>query len=279
MIRLFSLSTVATAGLLREPGSQAALSANGDERFFLRVAIVISLLIAAGFSFQLLMGRSSFTSPPRVHIHAILFMGWTAIFLLQNFLAASGRLQYHRKLGWLACGWMAAMVISGLWVTAVMVRNGTVPFFFQPLHFLVFDPLAVLTVAGITIAAVRMRRQTDWHRRLHFCSMAILIGPALGRLLPMPLIQPWAWEATFVVSLVLLLVLIRLDTQRRGTRHPAWSRGLAVLLGVFVLTEAITYSPVGLAIYQRVTKGSPGAEVAPLEFGAPPPGKQITGRS
>ena len=60
------------------------------------------------------------------------------------------------------------MVVSGFFVTVSMVRASTVPFFFQPVHFLVFDPLAVLTFAGLTTAAILLRRRTEWHRRLHF---------------------------------------------------------------------------------------------------------------
>ena len=76
----------------------------GDERFFLRFAIVMALIIVAGFSFQLGMGRSTFASPIRVHIHALLFMGWVTIFLLQNILVSTGRVDLHRKLGWVAAG-------------------------------------------------------------------------------------------------------------------------------------------------------------------------------
>jgi len=54
----------------------------GDERFFLRGAIVMTLVIIAGFSLQLAMGRSTFASPLRVHAHAIVFMGWVGIYLL-----------------------------------------------------------------------------------------------------------------------------------------------------------------------------------------------------
>src|SRR5690349_5778999 len=114
--------------------------AAGDERFFLKCAIAMALIIVAGFSFQLWMGRSTFASPIRVHVHAVLFMGWMTIFLLQNVLVSLGRVDLHRKLGWVAAGWMAAMVVSGTYVTIMMVRNGVVPFFFRPLQFLIFDP-------------------------------------------------------------------------------------------------------------------------------------------
>jgi len=251
----------------------------GDERFFLRAAILMTVIIVAGFSFQLAMGRSTFASPVRVHAHAILFMGWVAIYLTQNVLVAANRVDLHRRLGWVAAAWMVAMVVSGLFVTVAMVRAGTVPFFFRPLHFLVFDPVAVLTFAGLTTAAILLRRRTEWHRRLHFCGMTILISPAFGRLLPMPLLQPWAWEAAFLVSLLFPLVGAWADVRRSGRVHPAWKWGIATVLGSFALTQAIAYSPLGLALYDAVTAGSPGAAVAPLEFAPPPDTPLMTGRS
>ena len=53
------------------------LSFGRDDRgFFLGGAIAMAATIAAGFSFQLAMGRSSFGAPPLIHVHAIAFMGW-----------------------------------------------------------------------------------------------------------------------------------------------------------------------------------------------------------
>ena len=53
---------------------------------------------------------------------------------------------------------------------------------------------------------------------------------------------------------------------------------MATILGTAVLIEAITYSPVGLAIYRAVAEGSPGEGVGPLDFPPPPPGMLVTGR-
>jgi hypothetical protein len=254
------------------------VTSSNDDRFFVRGAILMAIIIVAGFSFQYLMGRSTFMAPPLVHAHAFIFMGWVAIYLTQNLLIGAGRVDIHRKLGWIAVGWIFPMVLLGCIVTLAMVRRGQVPFFFRPLQFLVFDPVMVFTFAGLTLAAVTQRRRTDWHRRLHFCAMALLLGPAFGRLLPMPLLQPWAWEAIFVVSLIFPLVGVLADIRRTGRAHPAWRYGIAALLASFVLTEALTYSPVGAALYRVVTDGSPGASVPALEF-APPPGTAlVTGR-
>jgi hypothetical protein len=252
---------------------------SADDRFFVRGAIVMALTIVAGFSFQHAMGRSTFASPPLVHAHAIIFMGWVAIYLTQNLLIGAGRVDIHRKLGWIALGWIFPMVLLGCLVTLAMVRRGQVPFFFRPLQFFVFDPTTLFTFAGLTIAAVTQRRRTQWHRRLHFCGMSLLLGPAFGRLLPLPLLQPWAWEASFAACLLFPLAGIIADLRRSGQVHPAWRYGVGAMLACLVLTEAITYSPIGTALYRVVTAGSPGAAVPPLAFAPPPAGPLMTGRN
>jgi hypothetical protein len=251
----------------------------GDERFFLRAAILMSLVIVAGFSTQLAMGRSSFSSPPLVHAHAIVFMGWVTIYLLQNIFVASNRMGLHRRLGWIAAVWIVPMLVLGCLVTVAMVRRGQVPFFFRPLHFLVFDPVSLFAFIGLTVAAISLRRRTEWHRRLHFCGMSILLGPGFGRLLPMPLLQPWAWEATLACSLLFPLAGIWADVRRSGRAHPAWRWGIGAMLGVLVVTEALTFSPVGEDLYRGVTAGSPGADVPALDFAPPPPTPRMTGRT
>jgi hypothetical protein len=109
--------------------------------------------------------------------------------------------------------------------------------------------------------------------------MTILISPAFGRLLPMPLIQPWAWEAAFAAALLFPIAGILADMRRARRVHPAWHWGIAAILGSFLLTQAVAYSPIGTAIYYRVTEGSRGAAVPPLEFQPPPEGPLMTGRS
>jgi len=250
----------------------------GDERFFLRGAIVMTIVIVSGFAFQYLMGRSTFASPLRVHLHAWFFMGWVGIYLLQNVFVATGRMHLHRRLGWIAVAWLVPMIVMGFVVTVEVVRRGYVPFFFRPAQFLIFDPATVLTFAGLTIAAVVMRRRTEWHRRLHFCGMSMLLIPAFGRLLPLPLLQPFAWEAAFAAAMLFPIAGAWADVYRSGHVHPAWWRGMIVMILSLLLSEGLTFSPFGPAAYAAIAAGSPGARIAPLEFAPPPAGPLITGR-
>ena len=251
----------------------------GDERFFLRGAIVMAITAVSGFGFAYLMGRSTFEAPLRVQLHAWVFMGWVGIYLLQNIFATTGRIDLHRRLGWIAVAWLVPMVVMGLVVTNSMVRAGHTPFVFRPLQFLVFDPVTVFVFVGLIVAGVTMRRRTEWHRRLNFCAMSMLLMPAIARLLPLPLLIPWGWETAFAATLLFPLAGAIADVRRSGRVHPAWEWGVAAMLGGFVLVEAITYSPAGTALYRAVTAGSPGAAIAPLAFPSPPaPGTPITGR-
>ncbi|MEO6248307.1 MAG: hypothetical protein ABIO85_06955 [Sphingomicrobium sp.] len=251
----------------------------GDERFFLRGAIAMTLLIFAAFSTQLAMGRSTFSSPLLVHAHAVVFMGWVVLYLLQNIFVATNNMALHRRLGWIATGWMAAMLVLGCWVTVAMIRRGQVPFFFRPVQFLIFDPLSLVAFVGLTSAAIFMRRRTEWHRRLHFCGMSMLLAPAFGRLLPMPFLPPFAWEASFTPGLLFPLAGAIADYRRGGRVHPAWRWGIGTMLGALLVIELLTFSPIGGAIYGAATRGSPGAAVDGMAFPPPPIGPLVTGRT
>ena len=248
------------------------------ERFAFKMAIAMALVVVLGFSTQLAMGRSTFASPVRVHLHAVVFMGWVAILLTQSYLATRGPVALHRKLGWLASGWAALMIVMGFVVTVAMARNGTVPFFFMPQQFLIADPLTVLVFAGITAAAVVNRKRTDWHARLHICGMALITGPAFGRLLPMPLLSPYAFEAAGVATLVFPLAGMIRDQRKLGRIHPAWFVGAGAIVGTILLFDLIAYSPLGDSLYRMATAGTHGASVPGLEFGTPPGNGLITGR-
>lgn len=234
-------------------------AARSEKKFFFVMACIMAAVITAGFSLNILTGRSDFGRPLVYHVHAFVFFGWVTLYLVQNGLIATGNVALHRRLGWLALVWVPAMVALGITMTIVSARKGA-PFFFDVNGFLFGNAMSTLAFAGLVAAAITLRRRTDWHRRLMFCGMAILTGPGLGRLLPMPLFIPWAWSVVFAVSLLFPLIGMLADLRRTGRVHPAWLWGVGVMLAVHVGGDLLANSPLGLSVTSAVVEGTPGAD-------------------
>lgn len=245
--------------------------ASSDRRFFRNVITAMAVILLSGFVVQLALGRSSFGAPPIVHAHAIVFMGWVFITLTQTWLAASDNIALHRQLGRVAVVWVIALVILGPMVTIAAIQTARTPFFFQPQHFLIANPVTLLGFVGLFAAAITLRRQTEWHMRLQVGAFTMLMGPGLGRLLPMPFLPPYAFEIAELTALVIPIVCLVRDWRVHGRLHPAWLWSMGVLVGTLLLARVLAFSPVGEALYAAVTAGGGMAGTDGLAFPPPPP--------
>lgn len=241
------------------------------ESFYFRMAAAMAAVIVLGFSVHLALGRSTFAAAPIYHLHALVFMGWTAIFIMQSALATRGPAVWHRRLGRIAALWVMLMIAFGFAITIHVIQRGTAPFFFQPQHFLIANPLNLLCFGIVVAAALRLRRQSDWHRRLQLCAMATIMGPAFGRLLPMPFLTPYAWDLATACGLIFVAIGAVRDRRREGCVHPAWWWGMLGVVAAIPAARLIAFTPLGDVIYAWVTAGHPGAALPGLAFGAPPP--------
>lgn len=250
-------------------GAAPRTAEQAERRFFMFMAFAMALTIVAGFSLNFAMGRSTFAAPLAYHAHAVVFMGWLALFVAQSVTIATGRRALHIRLGKIGYVWIPLMVALGITIMIVVARRNGGPFFFAVNEFLVSNILGVLCFAGLALWSLRIRRHNGWHRRLMLCAMSILTGPGIGRLLPMPLLIPNAWTISFVVSLIFPAVAMAADIKRHGRVHPAYWWGVGINVAVFAGSMALAYSPLGYAFTEWVIAGTPGAE-RPMEAFLPP---------
>lgn len=229
-------------------------------RFFLIMALVMALVIIAGFSLNLAMGRSSFAAPWPYHVHGMIFMGWLGLYLAQNVTIATGNIALHIRLGQLAYAWIPAMVAAGVMIILTSVRSSGGPFFFAQNEFLISNTAGLLVFGGLALWALRQRRYTGWHRRLMLVAMSALTGPGLGRLLPMPLFIPYAWQIVVTASFTFGVIAMLADWRTNGRVHPAYWWGMGINVGVFLASMVLAYSPLGIAITEWVVAGTPGGE-------------------
>jgi len=244
-------------------------AASGEGKFYFRMACAMATVIVAGFSLNLAMGRSTFAVPPIYHLHAFVFFGWVVLYLTQNFLVASRKIAVHRRLGWLSAIWVPAMLVLGNAIMVYTMRRSGGPFFFDQNEFLFANSLLLACFAALVFVAVRLRKRSDWHRRLMFCAMAVLTGPGLGRLLPEPLMIPHAWKLTVAATFVFPIIAMIADRRRHGRVHPAWAWGVGAIAATQIVADVIAYSPWGIAFTQWVLAGSPGA-AQPMAAFLPP---------
>jgi hypothetical protein len=234
----------------------------GDERFFLAAAGTMGLVVVAGFTNLVLQGTTTFAAPWPVHLHAVVFMGWVGIFMAQVWMATRGPLALHRRLGWISVAYIPVILVLGTATIIRMLRLGTTPPMWTPRYFFVMNMMALIGFAILSIAGIRMRRRTDWHRRLMLCAMAALVITAFNRLMPVSLLFAVMSLASAIAILLFPIAGMIADRRRTGRIHPAWLWGFGVWVLTGVTTETLGLSGMAAAAVHAITAGSPGAQRA-----------------
>ena len=208
-----------------------------SRRFFPGIsgALLAAVLIGFAPTFYL---RTLFNVPPipaYVYVHGVVLTTWFVLVFAQTCLVAAHRTDLHRRLGLVAVvDAVLVVLVSAMVAVRAVARyeaGGMDP---AAIQFIVIGDLVSLAVFSILIvAAVRLRRRPDWHKRLMAVGCFIIIGPAVARLEHLGLAVPVP-----AVLLLLLVVLAVYDFVGLGRLHRAtmWSSLLVVIaLGAVLL--------------------------------------------
>ncbi|MEZ5929748.1 MAG: hypothetical protein R3C55_14865 [Parvularculaceae bacterium] len=231
---------------------QTADLAGRERVFFAVMAGAIAATIVASFGAWALRGYVVLPAPLLVHAHALMYMGWVGIFLTQTILIVRGSVDLHRRLGAFAALYASVMLVMGAAVALESVREARVPPFFVNSLFLGLSAMELLTFAGLTAAAVLLRRRSDWHKRLMLCGIIALMAPAWGRVLPMSALGPAGGFAIMGAQLGYISVGMGFDLITRGRIHPAYFWGAAAMVVLAVGTPFLGFSPLFVALAHLV---------------------------
>lgn len=167
---------------------------------------------------------------PIIHVHAAVFMAWVLLVIAQAWLAASGRVATHMKVGKFGMAWGLVVILVG-WATAFSlfgdrVQAGTL----LEAERRLFAPLTDMVVfAPILAAAWIYRRKPEIHKRLIVVGTTVLLIAAVHRMVflggrPPPLPQLLAvWLAPILLGMIY-------DFIKRRSVHPVYLIGIGAVL-------------------------------------------------
>ncbi len=213
--------------------------------FYLFMSLLTVVVVFYGFSFT--VEKNLFHPPtPRptmLYVHAAVFTGWLAFFLLQSVLVRTRNVRMHRNLGWVGFALGISVLVVGLWTTIVMTRfrlslphaPGAELFLLVPL----FDMLCFGTAFGL---AILWRKRPDYHRRLILIATCALTAAGFGRF-PRYLVPSGAFYAG--VDLLILLGVLH-DWFVEGRIHKVYRYALPLLVAgqalvIFTLVRQLSY--------------------------------------
>ncbi|MET0618212.1 MAG: hypothetical protein ABWZ54_10580 [Luteibacter sp.] len=221
--------------------------------FYLVMSVAMAAVIVAGFSRTVPDDlRANPGLPLLLHVHGAVFTLWLVLFVAQPALAVRGSLRLHRRLGWVGAGLAAAMVVMALAATWYAIRFRFVPSFFPPTILLVMNTIGIAVFAGLVFAGVRLRKQAEWHKRLMLCATLSIMGPGLGRLLPMESFGRAAPMVMFGAIMAFCLVGPVYDIIVRRRVHPAYIWGVAVILASMLVTAPVAFLPATQALVNLI---------------------------
>ena len=224
-----------------------------DQQFFTRMAIALSLFIVTGFVQWTLRGFVSVGSTPWwVHAHGAFMLLWLGILVAQNAIIGRGNFRLHRQLGWIAMIVVAGTGVFGSFAGIQALALHRIPPFFTNPFFLALTQVEVVLFVGTIAWAVFQRRQTQWHRRLMLGATIILMEPALGRLLPMPMLGSASQWIILAIQFVPLGILARHDRTTISAIHPATVCSAAIVAGSHVIATALSSLPGFVAMANRL---------------------------
>ena len=233
-----------------------AINAEGAARaelFWHRMAIGLAVFIVLGFlQFALRGFVDPVAAPFWVHLHGVAMLAWLALLIVQPTLVSRDNLALHRKLGWAGAALAILITCLGIFTGIASLVLNRFPPFFTPPYFLALTTVESLVFGLMVWAAVRRRYTTAWHRRLMIGATIVILEPALGRILPMPLMIGWSDIPIGLIQLAVVGIIAVYDRRTLGRVHPATKVIAAIVIAVRITIYVLAMTSPVIALAERL---------------------------
>jgi hypothetical protein len=226
--------------------------------FAAHCALLAVVLVGFGRTFYLRAFFDIGPLPAQLYVHGAILTVWFSFAVAQAWLIRSQQLRWHRRVGYAAATYAAAVVISGMIVNSHLAATLTSPADAE--NIIVWGNYLTLLMFAVFVGlGVLLRKRAEAHKRLMLLASVAIVGPALGRFPLWPIFAGGLDAArNYAIGGLLLLLtsLIVYDILTRRRPHPAtWMGALAIVVSLAV-SVALGVTGIGFDILQRVFHGA-----------------------
>ena len=220
--------------------------------FFFGAHLVLLVVVLLGFSpsFYLRAAFHHITKlPPLLYVHGIVLTVWFLLTVMQGWLIRVHRPRLHRRLGYVAAGYSAIVIVFGMLANLRLISEIDSPADGENIVIWGNFFALVLFAAFVSLAVV-FRKRPEAHKRLMLLASVSIVGPALARFPRWPIFAGGlAAGRNYAIAglLTMLALLLAYDVVTRKKLHPAtWGGAAAILL---TLTSAVFLGVTGIGYH------------------------------
>ena len=152
--------------------------------FALSLILAMCFFVFGGFGMHSALPalRGDFPpAPPIVHLHAVLFVSWMLLLVVQAGLVNAGKVTLHRSLGMWGIAHGTAVILVGLMIQLVASASGHFGGRTAGTDGLYLGLLAFAGFAVMFTLAIRNRHRPQVHKRMILFAMLPVIPPGVNR--------------------------------------------------------------------------------------------------
>jgi hypothetical protein len=201
-------------------------------RVYLPIALIATSIALAGFwpTYFGPLVSGTLQTIPMIHVHAAVFVGWMLLVGLQAWLAASGRLRLHRRLGEYGMYWGLLVIVAGI-VTAFTVFDQRIDAGqIEDAQKRLFVPLTdIMVFIPFFAAAWIWKNRPELHKRLIIVASTVLLIAAVHRI---TFLGPRPRPPAVILAIWLAPIYIAMlrDWTRERRIHVVYLLGIAAVL-------------------------------------------------
>lgn len=215
-------------------------SVQKQNTFYFKMGLLLITLVIVGFGSAMFnAGKSPLELPLLFHIHALVYIAWFMLFIIQTKLISKHNYNLHKNLGYSSILLVISMLVTAFFMSAVSYSRGTSPIPNTTLEQFMSFPL--LDLSGLIIfylLGVFNRSKANIHKHCMLITSIAIMDPAIARLAMSIGAPPLA----ILIHIGLVVLVMLYDKRSTGKINLITWLGLAfvVLRIVFFLTIATT---------------------------------------